>query len=257
MDGHRLIVIDPAGMAPLKSQLELLGIPCETPEDEAVGRDPSAQRAEGLLTWVQNPWYSAAFAEAVFAPQELQDPAAAQAIGRIFSKVRTLGTHPVAAAEETSASFSPDESIHRDLMGAVSAFRELDRMLDQPGGALSDVVAKAIELCGGDPGDATDSGRDVLLREAETLTPDGLNSKRQLLTSLLDRLNPDLCGAARRPRRGLTITGSPAGGYWRVVFVVNTRRSTDDTVDLTALIYAALTRAIDRTYYLSTAPTPA
>ena len=237
-------------------------------------RDSNARCIAALLALTLNPADRKAFAAAASLDARSRkrelNPELVRAVAGL---ARKNGTGLVEAAEEYMGKLRPETPAHRSLQYVTGAWRELDRMLDDPEAELHDFCRRASGLLQeaqrAGPGTAPEPETYRLLALSQTIPRMGQESPREFLARFLElqaaSLRPDLRAAENgdplEPERGMTFATIHAskGMQWKIVWVVdadnnslpNLRRGREETDmgEEERVFYVAATRATDQLHF--------
>lgn len=237
----------------LRTELETRGIPAVDDGDRGGTGSIADTHVIGLLAWVVNPNDDDAFCAAAFGRWDPQgDIAVAQTVQEVFAQARRREIDPASSAEAMADAFAPDDSIHRGLLAAAGAHRELNKMLEGGSATLSDLVEHALGIMEQGGGDCAGERVRQLVRFADGFSRDGEPAARRRLAGGLDDIHEDFNPPSQPTRDGVTLSTIPPAGkrYWPTAFVIDTEDTGDTPDQEDRLLYEAITRATDRLIYM-------
>ena len=224
------IAPDPYTIERLKPELDRRFVPYNVLGDVESPPDSDRRRIINLLTWTLNPADIKAFSTAAFTASDLRRQVVnSQTAGEIFRIALAEGIDTVRAAERQAERFDPTSEIHADLKRVISARRDLDRMLEDPGATPPNLFLRATELLELEQADVPfpdlDPGPGSPLNFGETTSGMDGDFARRRLARFLDLLNPALFPRTTASPEGVTLGTVQAAKemYWKVVFLIDAR----------------------------------
>lgn len=246
------VCLDAALADRLRVELDHRSVPCNILGRISPERGPVEERALGLLTWVLNQRDRRAFSDAVFTSSAgIPDVVMRQVVGKIFDEHLPAGIDIVQAIDLLAQDFSPDDTLHKRLMWAADAHREVTGLVDDGDGSASvaALVGKVLAMSGLDPEECPTGAARTLLDRARRF--DTEQKGPAALREFLDLSHLDINLNRSQGNAGLTLVspGYEQMGYWPAACIIDTPAPGEDERERNRRIFAALTRATEELVY--------